>query len=176
MQFHKKLPAAPPKSAQLPERPYFSELDEREALFVVEYVTRAGLTGAGADAALAAGYSNGNRNAAHAMASRLLRRPAVLRAIKEESGGRLARSAPIGVAVLEHLAQNAKSEQVRLAAANSLIDRGYAPVVSRSANTNMNVNTGLEALLAIREKRRTEQEARKPATIDVTPEMRLAAK
>src|ERR1019366_2811177 len=81
--------------------PAFAALDQRESLFVVEYVTRSGTPGAGADAALAAGYSNGNRNAAHSMASRLLRRPSVLKALREEVGGRLASAAPLGAAVLE---------------------------------------------------------------------------
>ena len=146
--FGKKSPpatsAAPPA---LPDLPSFPDLDEREALFVVAYVSRSGTPGAGADAALEAGYSNGNRNAAHSMASKLLRRPHVLRAVKSETGQRLAASAPLGVAVLEQLARGARSEQVRLAAANSLIDRGYGPVVSKNANTNVNVNTSMEALL-----------------------------
>jgi phage terminase small subunit len=161
----RRNPPARATSAVLPsDCPSFTGLDEREALFVVEYVTRAGLTGAGADAALAAGYSNGNRNGAHSMASRLLRRPTVLRAIKDETAGRLARSAPLGVAVLEDLARSARSEQVRLAAANSLIDRGYGPVVSRSASANLSVNAGIEELLD-----KLERQERRDPPIDVTP-------
>jgi phage terminase small subunit len=164
MLLRRSLPARTADAALPSDRPSFTGLDEREALFVVEYVARAGLAGAGADAALAAGYSNGNRNGAHSMASRLLRRPHVLRAIKDETAGRLARSAPIGVAVLEDLARSARSEQVRLAAANSLIDRGYGPVVSRSANANLNVNAGIEELLD-----RVERQERRPPPVDVTP-------
>lgn len=156
-----------PPTAVLPsaatDTPVFEELNEREALFVVEYVARSGTRGAGAEAALAAGYSSsGNRDAAHSTASRLLRRPAVLRAIKDETGRKLAAAAPRGVAVLENLAEGARSEQVRLAAANSLIDRGYGPVVSRNANTNLNVNTGIEALL------QKVEEAKKQGIIDIT--------
>jgi hypothetical protein len=142
-------------------------LDEREALFVMEYVARSGTTGAGADAALAAGYSNGNRNAAHSMASRLLRRPHVLRAIKEECGHRLASSAALGVSVLENLARSARSEQVRLSAANSLIDRGYGPVVSRSATANINASCPIDELLDRVE--RQEREATRQPPIDITP-------
>jgi len=142
--------AAPPVAS--PARPpaaelAFAELDERESLFVVEYAARSGTRGAGADAALAAGYSNGSRDAAHSMASKLLRRPRVLRALKEEVGCKLAASAPLGVAVLEHLALNAKSEQVRLSAANSLVYRGYGVPMSRNANLNLNATTTVEQLL-----------------------------
>ena len=147
MLLRKKQPVPNTHAAPPAEVPSFSELDEREALFVVEFVARSGTPGAGADAALAAGYSNGNRNAAHSMASRLLRRPPVLRAIKDETGRRIAAAAPLGIAVLENLAQSARSEQVRLAAANSLLDRGYGPVMSKNASVNVNTNTSLEDLL-----------------------------
>lgn len=126
--------------------PTFAELDQRESLFIVEYVARSGTPGAGADAALAAGYSNGNRNAAHSMASRLLRRPSVLKALRGEVGGRLASAAPLGVAVLENLARSARSEQVRFSAARELLDRGYGPVVSR--NASIHATTSIEDLWA----------------------------
>ncbi len=167
MQLRKKPPQAPAIAA-LRDAPSFSELDEREALFVVEYVARSGTAGAGADAALAAGYSNDNRNAAHSMASRLLRRPAVLRAIKDETGRRLASAAPLGVAVLESLARSARSEQVRLAAANALIDRGFGPVVSRNASTNLNVSAGVEDLLDRLDRAEAGKRAQ-PHVIDITP-------
>jgi hypothetical protein len=132
-----------------------SGLDARESLFVVEFVARSGTRGAGAEAALAAGYSNGNRDAAHSMASRLLRRAHVLRALREEVGRRLAASAPLGVAVLESLAQSARSEQVRLSAAQSLIDRGYGTPLSRTAN--LNVNTSVEDFIAAIDLREREE-------------------
>lgn len=163
----RKTPPAPARAAAVPVRPdaSFPDLDEREALFVVEYVARSGTAGAGAEAALAAGYSSGNRNAAHSMASRLLRRPAVLRAIKDETGRRLAAAGPLGVAVLESLAQSARSEQVRLAAANSLIDRGYGPVMSR--NASVNVTTGVEELLDALD--RQDRESQRQPIVDITP-------
>lgn len=172
MHFRRSSPAAvtPTTSgtAAVTTPPSFSGLNERESLFVVEYVARSGTVGAGADAALAAGYSNGNRNAAHSMASRLLRRPAVLRAIKEETGQRIAAAAPLGIAVLEALAQSARSEQVRLAAANSLVDRGYGPVVSRSAN--LNVGTSIEDLIdKVDQQEREKAKTIDGEAIDVTP-------
>jgi phage terminase small subunit len=127
------------------DSPTFLDLDQRESLFVAEYVARSGTSAAGAEAALAAGYSNGNRNAAHSMASRLLRRPAILKAIRDEVGRRLTAAAPLGVAVLESLARSARSEQVRLSAARELVDRGFGPVISR--NSNLNVNTTVEDML-----------------------------
>lgn len=165
MRFRKNLPAATTTTSAtvLPDKPAFAELNEREAAFVVQYVALSGTRGAGAEAALAAGYSSsGNRDAAHSTASRLLRRPAVLRAIKDETGRRIATAAPLGVAVLENLAQWARSEQVRLSAARELVDRGYGPVVSRNANTNVNINTGIEALL-----KKAEEAKRQGIVIDV---------
>lgn len=147
MLLRRNKPPATTSDTPTPSLPSFEGLNEKEGRFVVAYVALSGTRGVGADAALAAGFGNGNRNAAHARASELLRRPHVLRAIKGETGRRIAASAPLGVAVLEQLAQSARSEQVRLAAANSLVDRGYGPVVSKNANANLNVNTSLEALL-----------------------------
>jgi phage terminase small subunit len=134
--------------------PTFQDLDSREARFVVEFVIRSGTLGAGADAALAAGYSNGNRDAAHSMASRLLRRPKVLKAIQDETGRRIASAAPLGIAVLETLARSARSESVRLSAARDLVDRGYGPVMSR--NANLNVDTSLEDMIKALEKQEAE--------------------
>lgn len=155
---------APPPLGPPAQQLEFPDLDEREILFVVEFVARSGTRGAGADAALAAGYSNGNRDAAHSMASRLLRRPAVLRAIKDEVGRRIAASAPLGVAVLEQLALNARSEQVRLSAANSLVDRGYGVPMSRNANLNLNATTTVEQLLEKLD--RQDQDTATPRTIE----------
>ena len=55
MQFRKKSPALPPANTVLiHEPPSFADLNEREALFVSEFVARSGTSGAGAEAALAA--------------------------------------------------------------------------------------------------------------------------
>jgi phage terminase small subunit len=153
-----------------PDLPSFEGLSERESLFVVEYASRSGTRGAGADAALAAGFSNGNRDAAHSMASKLLRRPHVLRALKDETGRKIAAAAPVGVAVLAYLAINARSEQVRLSAANSLVDRGYGVPMSRNANLNLNATTTVEQLLDKLD-RQEGHGARSgaPPIVDVTP-------
>src|SRR6185436_18935040 len=85
----------------------FSGLDARETRFVVEYVIRGGERGAGAAAVLESGYGCNSRDAAHAMASKLLRRPPILKAIKDELGRKLTSAAVLGVAVLEQLAKSA---------------------------------------------------------------------
>jgi hypothetical protein len=74
------------------------------------------------------------------------------------------------VAVLEQLAQSAKSEQVRLAAANSLVDRGYGVPLSRNANLNLNATATVEQLLdkLDRHEERSSGPAR-PKIIDARP-------
>jgi hypothetical protein len=70
----------------------------------------------------------------------------VLSALRGELTRRLNAGAALGVATLTDLCQNARSEQVRLSAANSLIDRGYGPVISKSATVN--ATTTFEDMLA----------------------------
>jgi hypothetical protein len=101
------------------------------------------------------------------MASRLLRRPAVLKAIRDEVGRRLTAAAPLGVAVLESLARSARSEQVRLSAARELVDRGFGPVISR--NANLNVSTSVEDMLFALDARDETERATKAMTINARP-------
>ena len=127
-----------------------ADLTERQAAFVREYVERGGRPGAAADAAVAAGYaqpSKAGRAAARVRASELLHNPQVLQALRDELTRKLNAGATLGVQTLIDLCLNARSEQVRLSAANSLIDRGYGPVVSRSAVVQ--ANTTLESMLAM---------------------------
>ena len=62
-----------------------------------------------------------------------LRNPDVLQALRDELTRKLNAGAALGVQTLMDLCQNARSEQVKLSAANSLIDRGLGPVMSRNA-------------------------------------------
>ena len=104
-----------------------SDLSDRQAAFVREYVERGGRRGAAADAAVAAGYAQpgrAGRAAARVRASELLRNPDVLQALRDELTRKLNAGAALGVQTLMDLCQNARSEQVKLSAANSLIDRG----------------------------------------------------
>ncbi|MGA7675851.1 MAG: hypothetical protein WCA78_12510 [Rhizomicrobium sp.] len=120
-----------------------ADLSERQAVFVREYVERGGRPGAAVDAAVAAGYARpgrAGRAAARSRAYELLRNPKVLTALRDELTRKLNTGAALGVQVLIDLAQRAQSEQVRFSAARELVDRGYGPVVSRSANLNANAS------------------------------------
>lgn len=125
-----------------------ADLSDRQADFVREYVERGGGPGTAADAAVAAGYARPGpegRAAARVRASELLRNPNILQILRDELSRRLGAGAALGVQTLVDLCQNARSEQVRLSAANSLIDRGFGPVVSR--NATIQANTSVEELL-----------------------------
>lgn len=129
----------------------FADLSERRATFVREYVERGGRPGAGPDAAVAAGYAKPGprgRAAARVRASELLRNPDVLQVLRNELTRKLNVGAALGVQVLMDLCQSARSEQVRLTAANSLIDRGFGPVISRNATiyTSTSIEDFLERL------------------------------
>src|SRR5262249_22523657 len=126
-----------------------ADLSERQARFVQEYVRRGGRPGAGADAAVAAGYARPGREgraAARGRASERLRNEKVLQFLRDELTRKLNAGATLGVQTLIDLAENAKSEQVRLSAATQLIDRGHGPVVSR--NASIVAKTSIEDLLA----------------------------
>lgn len=110
-----------------------ADLSEQERHFVREFVEIGHRKGGAIDAAIAAGYGRYSREQAKSAAYRLARKPSVLAAIRNELSVKLNHAAALGVHVLVDLAQNAKSEQTRLSAARELVDRGYGPVISRSA-------------------------------------------
>jgi phage terminase small subunit len=118
-----------------------ADLSERQAAFVHEYVERGGRPGAGTAAVLAAGLTK-NRAAARVRATELLRHPKVLQFLRDELTRKLNAGAVLGVQTLTDLCQNARSEQVRFSAARELVDRGYGPVVSRSAT--IHASTSIE--------------------------------
>lgn len=123
-------------------------LTAKQVAFVREYVERAGRPGAGPDAAVAAGFAPptpAGRKMARTRAYELLHDQFVLKTIREELKRKLSAGAALGVQVLIDLALGARSEQVRLSAANSLIDRGYAPVMSR--NATIRADASVEDLL-----------------------------
>lgn len=125
-----------------------ADLTEKQAKFVQEFVARGGGHGAATDAAIAAGYARagkGGREAARARASELLRHPKILGALRDELTRKLNAGAAIAVETLVDLARNARSEQTRLSAADSLLNRTLGPPISRSANIHANV--GIEQLL-----------------------------
>lgn len=79
------------------------------------------LGGNGTRAAIMAGYAEAG---AHVEAHRLLRKPLILEAIKEEVERTLRANVALGSSVLADLAENAKSESVKFQAAVALLDRG----------------------------------------------------
>ena len=95
------------------------KVSARELRFAQAYVRMGGMNGT--QAAIAAGYG---QSGAHVAAHRLLRRPHVLAAIKDETERGLRAGVAIGASVLEDLAKNAASESVKLQAAQALLDRG----------------------------------------------------
>jgi hypothetical protein len=157
-----KLPALPPDTVML------ADLSERQAAFVREYVERGGRPGAGADAAVAAGYAQPGREgraAARVRASELLRNEKVLRFLRDELTRKLNAGAALGVQTLVDLCQNARSEQVRLSAARELVDRGHGPIVSR--NASIVAKTSVEDLLARLDSREATEQQR--PIVDVNP-------
>ena len=72
----------------------------------------------------------------------------MLALLRDELARRLTAGAALGVQTLFDLCQNARSEQVRFSAARELVDRGYGPIVSRSATvrTDLRMEDVLEML------------------------------
>lgn len=97
-------------------------LSDRQRNFVRAFV-RNGANGT--QAAITAGYSE---RGAGVTAHRLLRTPAVLAFLREETERVLNAGIAIGADVLVKLATAAKSESVRLQAATALLDRGGLPL------------------------------------------------
>lgn len=156
----RKISSSPPSDAVA-----IRDLTDRQEAFVREYVERGGRPGSAADAAVAAGFAHpgrAGRAAARVRASELLRNPTVLAALRDELSRRLSAGAALGVQTLVDLCQNARSEQVKLAAARELVDRGFGPVMSRSANLNVNVQDDLASLI----KRLDEEDRMERRTID----------
>ncbi len=114
-----------------PSRRAAGELTTKQAAFVRAYVKLGGLNAM--QAALAAGYSgrDGGNNAA-VVASRMLRMPHILSAIREETQRKLCSGVALGAVILEDLGRNATSESVRLQAAQALLDRGGMQLASLS--------------------------------------------
>jgi phage terminase small subunit len=106
------------------------KLSELESGFVAAYLATGGVNAT--QAALTAGYSE---NGAAVRAHELLKRPRVLAAIREGAEQALQRGVAMAADVLADLAKNAKSEAVKLKAAEALLDRGGLMLVARSEHT-----------------------------------------
>jgi phage terminase small subunit len=107
------------------------QLSPKEKRFAQTYVATGGRNAA--QAAIAAGYSDaGGGASARTLAYRLLHRPRVLQAIREETERNLRGGVALGSNVLVELAQKATSESVRLQAALALLDRGGMQLANRT--------------------------------------------
>jgi len=107
------------------------KLTHKQQAFVRSYVRLGGMNAT--QAALAAGYSGKDGGAgAGVAASRMLQKPHILHAIREETERTLRAGVAQGAQVLLDLASNAQSESVRLQAATALLDRGGMQLASMS--------------------------------------------
>jgi len=107
------------------------KLTPKQQAFVKAHVRMGGLNAT--QAAIAAGYSGKNKRVGAAVtASRLLDKPHILDALRKETERGLRAGVAIGASVLESLARTAKSESVRLQAAQALLDRGGLQLASLS--------------------------------------------
>lgn len=122
------------------------DLTPQQRDFVIALIESDGHKGAEADAALAAGYGNGVRDSAKRAARDLLKNPRVMATLKAELKKRFDAAAVLGFRTLVELATSARSESVRLSAANSLIDRSMlGPVVSK--NATITAHTSVDDLI-----------------------------
>jgi phage terminase small subunit len=106
-----------PRTEPAEQERHFPDITEKEEAFVWALLATGGqLT----KSAIAAGYS---KTSAHVSASRIVRKPAVIRAIREAGAVSLAGLIPQAIGQTAKLALRAKSEHVRLAASQDVLDR-----------------------------------------------------
>ena len=117
-------------------------------------------------AAEAAGYS---AKSSGVIASRLLTRAPVLKALREGAERALNAGLAVGARVLLDLAENSKSDDVRLRAAQALLDRGGLPLVRQSETRHVLVDERSDSELRAR-LAELEREEGRGRIIDVTPE------
>ena len=110
-----------------------SDLTDKQAAFVRSFVEAGGKRGAATQAALEAGYANGDPVAARVRGSELLRNEKVLAALRDELTRKLNAAATLAVETLVELVETG-TPSVRLQAAKELLDRGYGPIMSRNAH------------------------------------------
>ena len=104
-----KVPAKLPVQAD--------QLTEKQNAFIDAYVANGGR---GTQAAKDAGYAE---KSAHVEAHRLLKNPLILQEVYRRTVMELGAAAPQALKTVRELAQNAKSDYVRLEASKDLLDR-----------------------------------------------------
>lgn len=140
-------------------------LNERQRLFVDQYVTRGGSWGAAIKCYLAAGYS---KEGAHNNASRLLNTKKIQEAILEETGRKLRAHAPMALESLLRLSQNPRHKD-HFAAVKHLLDvAGFTPKQKVDVSHSGTVDLSWDQFKAQLEKI---QQLNLPAPmIDITPD------
>jgi phage terminase small subunit len=139
-------------------------LTEKQRLFVTEFV------GNGANrrkAVTSAGYSEkGIDQTAH----HLLSLPHIQQAIRVEAENLLNSNVGIGAKVLVDLAQNSKSDSVRLQAAQSLLDRGGLPFIRQTEHKHTLEDNRTDAELKAHIKQLTDELGLNAKVIEHEPE------
>lgn len=111
------LPALTPAADLADTKRQFPNLTEKQEQFVLAYVANGGKRQA---AAKAAGYAQAS---AHVEANRLLQKPDIIQAVVRAAQMALGALAPEAVATIAKLSVRAKSEHVKLAASQDVLDR-----------------------------------------------------
>lgn len=122
----------------------FDNLSAAHAAFLTHYLELGGRPEHGPEAAKRAGLA-ANDDDAEQTAAILLGSERIARALKQAISHRLTMAAGAALKTMIDLCASGRSEQVRLAAAKELMDRGFGPVVSRSAS--LTATTSIEDLL-----------------------------
>lgn len=148
------------------------DLTPMQRSFVDLFLESDGSRKAATEAARAAGCGPTTEKA-RAAAREMLRNPRVCAVLNSEVRKRFDSEVVTALKTLADLSSSAKSEQVRLSAAQAILDRSsIGPIMSR--NANVNVNTGpqmiMEALQQVWERRKAEAEAERLAAATNAPE------
>jgi phage terminase small subunit len=109
-----------------------SQLTEKQQKFVIALLETGGQNNA--EAARIAGYSQTNINGCAIEANRLLRKPKVIAAIKEEAERRIHGGVLLGASVLVEIAGD-KLHKDRFRAASALLDRGGMMIVGKTEHS-----------------------------------------
>lgn len=111
------LPTVTPGTAPSEVERLFPNLTAKQEAFVLAYVANGGKRSA---AAKAAGYAAAS---AHVEANRLLQKPDIIQAVVRTTTQQLGAYAPEALQNITKLALRAKSEHVKLAASQDVLDR-----------------------------------------------------
>ncbi len=133
------------------------DLTDKQRAFVIAYVDAGGRNATAA--ARKAGYSH---KIAHVTACNLLKDDKILEAVGQETLKRMAANVPVAQAILLQLAKTAKSESVKLQAAQALLDRGGLQIAQKFEHLFKSDNRSDEEIERENEMLRKELEKSQP--------------